>query len=327
MSPAPDTPVVVPVSPAADAPGPPTRVETLLARVMFVLAAVHLLLIAGLIHRAPSKQVTPVELAVLYAGLAALWPVFIGEAIIGVLRRDRSKPLRPVLLRAVLVSLMPPFRMGLTDPRVGKIWLPRLGWQERGKDLYKRLDRAFSGPMILFALLILPVLGLEYLQAERVKSTPGLALALDLGIAVIWIAFATEFILDVSAAPSPLTHAKEKWLDVAIVVLPMLEFVLTKVVDAAPLARLLRLGRAISPEQIARMQQLYRLRGLMTKAWQAFLILGGMSRLLGNVDEKRLRTVEGQITTLEEELAALRKEADELRAKIAVKAGTEAPQG
>jgi voltage-gated potassium channel len=294
---------------------------------MFVLAAAHLLLVAGLIHRAQQLQVTALEIAVLYAGLAVLWPVFVGEAIVGVLRRDRTKPLRPVVLRAVLVSLMPPFRMGLTDPRVGKIWLPRLGWQPPGKDLYKRIDRAFSGPMILFALLILPVLGLEYFRAEQVRNTPWLALTLHIGIAVIWVAFATEFVLESSAAPDPLTHVKERWLDLAIVVLPMLEFVLVKWVDAAPLARLLRLGRALSPEQLTALQQVYRLRGVLTKAWQAFLILGGMGRLLGNVDQKRLRAVEGQIATLEEELAALRKEADELRAKIAEKAGAEAPRG
>ncbi len=35
---------------------------------------------------------------------------------------------------------------------------------------------------------------------------------------------------------------KERWIDVAIVVIPMLEFV-TKWMDLAPLARLLRLGR------------------------------------------------------------------------------------
>jgi hypothetical protein len=283
---------------------------------MFALAAVYLLLVAGLIHRAQETLVTALELRILYGGLGLLWPVFAVEALVGVLRRDRSRSLRGAVLRALVVVALPPCRMGLTDPRTGMIWLPRIGWQPRGKDLYKRLDRAFSGPMILFAFLILPVLGLEYLRAEQVKSIPELALALHIGISVIWVAFATEFILDTSAAPKPLTHMKERWLDLAIVVLPMLEFVLTKWVDAAPLARLLRLGRAISPEQIARMQQLYRLRGLMTKAWQAFLVLGGVGRLLGDVDRKRLRVVETEIADLEERLAELRTEAAELQAKI-----------
>ena len=258
----------------------PTRFDTVRARFMFLLAFVFLLLIAGLVHRGTQKQVTQQELNIIYAGVLALWPVFVVEAVWGVVRRDRAKPLRPVLLRAFLVVLMPPWRMGQACPRTGLVWLPRIGWAQPGKELYKRVDRGFSGPMLLFAFLILPVLGFEYVRAEQVKNSPALALALHIGIAVIWVAFATEFILEGSVHPNFVKFIKERWLDAAIVILPMLEFILTKWVDAAPLARLLRLGRALSPEQLARMQQMYRLQGLMTKAWQAFLLLGGMGRLV-----------------------------------------------
>lgn len=297
----------------------PGLTVTWLARGMFALAALDLLLIAGLIHRAQEVEVTKFELRVMTIGLLALWPVFIVEAILGVYCRDRSRPRRPVVLRAVLVSLMPPFRMGLIEPRTGMIWLPRLGWQPRGKELAAKLERAFGGPMLLFAFLILPVLGLEYFRAEQVRSSAGLALALHIGVAVIWVAFAVEFILGASAAPNLLRFLKAKWLDVAIVVLPMLEFVLTHWVDAAPIARLLRLGRAISPEQIAGIQRMYRLRGLAMKAWHAFLLLGGIGRLMGDVDRKRLKELETRIEALEEELLELHKEAEELRAKIAAK--------
>ena len=321
MTPSPErmevaVPVVMAVTAISAPPPIPTPRETWLARVMFWLAAVDLLLIAGLIHRAQQAEVTLLERQFMLVGLAALWPVFLTEQMFGVVRRDRSRPLRPVVLRAVLVALFPPFRMGTPDPRTGLTWLPRLGWQVPDKSLYTRIDRAFSGPMIVFALLILPVLGLEFFRAEQVRSDPNLALALHLSVAVIWVAFATEFILESSTAPKPMAHVREKWLDAAIVILPMLEFLLTKVVDAAPLARLLRLGRALSPEQITAMQRVYRLRGLLTKGWQAFLMLGGMNRLLGHAEERRLRVVEREIAELEDHLNELRKEAEELKEKI-----------
>lgn len=297
----------------------PTAATTWLARGMFALAALDLLMVAGLIHRAQESEVTEAELTILTIGLAVLWPVFVGEAILGVCFRDRARPRRPVVLRAMLVILMPPFRMGLIDPRTGMIWLPRIGWQPRGKELATRLERAFGGPMLLFAFLILPVLGMDYLRREQVRTSAGLALALHIGVAVIWVAFAVEFILGASAAPNLVRFLKAKWLDVAIVALPMLEFVLTRWVDAAPLARLLRLGRALSPEQISGMQRMYRLRGLATKAWQAFLLLGGIGRLIGDVDRKRLKQIETRIEALEEELLELQKEAEDLRAKIAAK--------
>ena len=305
---------------AVPAPAEPTAYATLRARLMFVLAFVYLLLVAGLVHRATSKTVSQFELDVLYVGLLALWPIFVLEAAWGVYRRDPTARRKPIVLRAALVALMPPWRMALADTRTGLIWVPRIGWQRPGKELFKRLELCFSGPMLLFAFLILPLLALEYVRSEQVHETPALALALDVGIAVVWVAFATEFIFKASAHPKPYTFAKERWLDVAIVVLPMLEFVLTKWIDAAPLARLLRAGRALSPEQIARMQRLYRLQGLATKAWHAVLLLEGVSRLLGFTPEKRLAQIEEQIADLEDQLKDLHEDANEMRTKIAAKA-------
>ncbi len=310
------------LAPGAIPPGPsvtPTPGATLRARFLFALAFVHLLLVAGLVHRATSKSVTQWELDVMYVGLVALWPVFAVEAAWGGVRRDQLTPRRTALLRALLVVLMPAWRMALIDPRTGLIWVPRIGWQHPGKELFKRLELAFGGPMLLFAFLILPILLMEYLRADQVKELPALALTLDIGIAVVWVAFAVEFVFKVSAHPKPFAFAQERWLDVAIVVLPMLEFVLTKWVDAAPLARLLRAGRALSPEQIARMQRLYRLQGLATKAWHSFLLLEGISRLLGNTPEKQLAKLEAQIADLEEQLRDVRADADEVRRQIAEK--------
>jgi voltage-gated potassium channel len=286
---------------------------------MFLLAFGYLLLVAGLLHRATSKSVMHWEVEAMVAGLAGLWPVFVVEALWGAWRRGPSYPRRSAWLRAALVIAMPPWRMALPDPRTGLVWIPRIGWQRPGKELFKRLERAFSGPMLLFAFLILPILALEYVSGEQVREIPALVLALDIGIALVWVAFATEFVFKASVHPKPFAFAKERWLDAAIVLIPTLEFVLTKWVDAAPLARLLRLGRALSPEQIARMQRLYRLQGLATKAWHAFLLMEGVSRLLGFTPEKRLAQVEERIADLEEQLAEARQEADELRAAIAAK--------
>jgi hypothetical protein len=310
-----------------ETPKPPqeaaaTPRDTLRARFMFVLAFAHLLLVAGVLHRATSKHVTAWELDAMFVGLVALWPIFATEAVWGVLNRDRSKRGRPFVLRAALVMLFPSWRMALAEPRTGLIWVPRIGWQQPGKELFKRLELAFSGPMLLFAFLILPFLLLDHVSSESVHRTPALSLIVDIGIAVIWVAFATEFVFKASAHPKPFALVKERWLDVAIVALPMLE-VLTKWADVAPLARLLRLGRALSPEQIARMQRLYRLQGLAMKAWHALLLLEGVSRLLGYTPEKRLAQVEERIAGLEEQLKEARAEADELRAKIAARQAKE----
>jgi hypothetical protein len=302
-------------------------VRTGWARFMFWLAFFDLLLFAGLIHRAREEAVSQFELQVLSIGIFTLWPFFAAEAWIGFLRRDRSKPARSALLRALLVTFLPPYRLGTPHPRTCFVWLPRLGWQKPGKALYKRLDTAFSGPMLLFAFLILPVLILEYTLAKQVHSSPTFSLAVHIAVALIWVAFALEFILDSSVAPKPFEHIKKRWLDAAIVTIPLLEFVLTKWVDAAPLARLFRLSRAIAPEQLGRMQQLYRLRGMATKAWQAFLLLGGMGRILGPNYEKRLKQIDEEVANLEDQIAELKQEATEIQSKLAAVAKSASPTG
>lgn len=305
-----------PVAFAPAAPRP-TRWETVRAAVMFGLSFVYLFLTAGLIHRASTTSITRIEQDILFAGPLVLWPVFAAEAMWNYRRRDRTRSRWAALRRVLLVWLMPPWRMALVDPRTGLVWFPFWGWCEPGKELFKRLEKVFSGPMLLFAFLILPILIVEYVKSEQVQANPLLALGLDIGIAVVWVAFATELICKTSVHPKPWQFLRQSWLDVAIVVLPMLEFVLFHWVDAAPLARLVRLSRAISPEQIARMQKLYRLQGLLIKAWHALLLIESVARLLGITPEKRLAKVEQQIAELQEELAELHRLADELRAKIA----------
>lgn len=318
---APAAPELVPLTPAPD-----DRVRgwvKRLAPVMFGLAFVHLLAFAGLIHRADERyHVTGFEKVIIYGTLFGLWPLFVIEAWVGFAVRDRSRRAGPMFARAVVVCLFPPVRMGMIHPVSGLIWLPRLGWERPGKALLARLDRGFGVPLLLFALLVVPVLGIEYVWAEAVKGSPAFALVLHACLAVIWVAFATEFLLKVQASGAAVKYVKERWVDAAIVLLPTLEFVLTMWAEAAPIARLLRTARAVAPDQLARMGQMYRLRGLLMKGWHAMLALELFARLLGDNPRKRLARLEAEIAAAEEELAALRVEADAVRAKMTV-AGAE----
>lgn len=275
------------------------------------------MLIAGILHRVPSPLVTPVEVKVMTYGLLALWPIIAIETWVAFLIRDREvRPFLSGFLRAVWITLIPPLRMGMPCPFTARLWLPFLGWNDRGKRLEDRLERAFHVPMLIFALLVLPVLGFEFFRSEEVKSDPDLALALHISVAVIWIAFATEFVVKVASVRHPFIYSRDRWLDLAIVVLPMLEFALTSFAEAAPLARLLRISRAVAPEQLARMGQMYRLRGLMMKGWRAVLVLRVVAKVTGHSPEKQLRALEAQIAEVEEVLAEMRAQAEALRKRM-----------
>lgn len=289
-----------------------------LARGMFWIAFFDLLLIAGIVHRANSQDVSTIELAIMFYGHFILWAFIALETWITVALRNRVlRPLLPTVVRALFITIAPPMRMGMPCPFTGKLWLPIWGWCDRGKPLEDRLERGFHKPMLIFALLILPALGFEFIRADEVKANPMLALALQVGVAIIWVAFAFEFIIKVSAIRKPFVYSKERWLDLAIVLLPTLEFILTAWADAAPLARLMRLTRAMAPEQLARMGQMYRLRGLLMKGFRAVLVLRVISKLTGNTLTKQLRSLEVQIAERELALNDLRAQADIVRAKLA----------
>ena len=87
----------------------------------------------------------------------------------------------------------------------------------------------------------------------------------------------------------------------------MFEFLLAQL-QWTPLARLLRLTRAIGPQQLGKMSRMYRLRGLLIKGWQAMMLFGVVARLTGSTPEKRLRKVQLQIEAIEEQLADLREQ-------------------
>ena len=314
----------VSISAAEPTPSPSTHPwADRLAPVFFWLAGFHLLAFAGLIHRAVRWRVTGTEIDVILGVLLGLWPVFAIEAALTFLFRDRTRRLWPALVRVLAVIAFPPARMGFVHPVVGKMWLPWIGWQLEGKGLLRRLDRAFGLPLLLFALLILPILGIEYIWSETVEESPAFEMVLNICMALIWVAFAAEFIIKLEASGQPLKYAREKWLDAAIVLLPTLEFVLYWWTSASPVARLLRSTRAIAPDQLARMGRVYRLRGLLMKGWHALLALELFARIIGDNPKKRLSRLEERIAVAKTELVEMEAEAEVVRRVLAVRQPTD----
>jgi voltage-gated potassium channel len=162
--------------------------------------------------------------------------------------------------------------------------------------------------MIVIALLILPFLALEVYWKEQLPNHPGMKLFLDIGASVIWLAFAIEFILMLSVAPHKGRHCVQNWMDLAVVLLPLIEFL--------PLLRLLRLTRLMQLQQLSRMGRVYRLRGLLFKLWRAVLVLEMVQRLLRINPQKRLARLKELLAAKNEEIEDIKKEIDELEKRM-----------
>lgn len=283
-----------------------------LAAVIFLLALAFLVTLAGLLHRFPRLRWDEPEAIWILGGLAILWLIlFVDTAIRFRLRRG------PVtwkeLAGVTACSLVPALRLACrSSDRPNQIWLPVLGWRNIDGHQRRTLERFFSVPMIAFALMVLPLFVLEYYWAEQVHAQPVLALVLDIGTSLIWLAFTIELIIMVAVADRPILYCLRHWIDLAIVLLPL--------VDALPLLRLLRLGRVLRLEQLLRWGRLYRLKALATRGWRALFLLQIAQRLTARSPARRLQQLRELLQAKEEELADLRQEIAELEANIAQKA-------
>jgi hypothetical protein len=299
--------MTAPLDPAA-APDDARRTwDDRLAGPMFLLAALFLVVLAGLIHR--YHRATPLEANLIEGALGVLWLVFLAESALRFALRDpRRPPWRPLAVAAAC-TLVPPLRMGCRGlARPDQLWLPRLGWREVNGRLRRLLERAFSVPMIFFALMVLPLMALEYYKEEAIREQPALALWLDVGTSVIWLAFAVELILMVAVSDRPWRYCLLHWIDVAIVLLPL--------VLVLPVFRLLRLGRVLRLDQALRWGRLHRLQALVSRGWRAFLLLQVVQRLTGRSLERQLKQRQDLLRAKEEELTDLRQEIKELEDRI-----------
>jgi hypothetical protein len=296
--------------PAPAPPDCPAAWEDQLARPMFTVAVLFLVVLAGLFHRLPHEEIFEWEREGIETALVVLWLIVIGEAGFRLLRRPPATRLRRAVRQFLLIALVPPLRIGVPSQTcAGLLWVPYLGWREIDASLRKALERFFSVPMIVIACMILPLLLIDYKWREVIQENPALLLIFDIGVSVIWLAFATEFIVMVSVADSGWRYCLLHWIDLAIVVLP--------VVEALPLAGLLQKLNLLRLEQISRMGRVYRLQALAMKAWRSFLVLDVIQRLIGRKLEKRLETLQELLAAKEEEVAQLRKEIAELQVRMA----------
>jgi hypothetical protein len=289
---------------------PRRRWEDRLAAPIFVLALAFLVVLAGFIHRFPKLEPGDREIDLMVGALAILWIVFAADAVIRFLLRDRGRPAWEGLVRAGVAGLLPPLRLGSrSQVRANHIWLPGLGWQPIDAHLRRRLERFFSIPMILFALLVLPLFAIEQYWWAEVRTEWLLALWLDIGTAAIWLAFTVELIIMVAVSDHPVRYCFVHWIDVAIVVLPAVEIL--------PLFRLLRLGRVLRLEELLRWGRLHRLKALVARGWRAVLLLQLVQRLTMRSPERQLRRLRELLQAKEDEMADIRQEIAELEARIA----------
>ena len=237
--------------------------------------------------------------------LGLLYVVILGEAIVQA--RARGFGWR----RHLWYCLVPPLRIGGRDHvDGGRIWLPHLGWSRVDRVLQRRLDRAFGLPMILVALAVLPLFLVDHhWQHKAVSPSWHVLVFLWAGESLIWLAFAFEFIVMSSIASGKLRYCREHWIDLVIIVAPIVGFL-----------RLLRVARVLRLSNITRAARAYRLRGASQRMFRGLLLVTLVRQLLEGDPGKRLAKLRDELRDRERDLEQLRAEIAALEIRLAAEA-------
>ena len=279
------------------------NIDRRVAQPMFALAVLFLLLLAGTLHLGHSSDHAKLSHAgtICLIGLTLLYPLFLLEVVF----RWWAGALRGKMWW--LYAIFPPLRMGAKDVSNGEqLWLPLYGWVHVNETLEQQIEKKFSLPMILIALAVLPVMGVEHYYAEKVAGNQIFAFSLQLATAMIWLAFTLEFLLMISIVQQKFQYCKEHWIDILVILLPLVSFL--RFLRLARAGRMGRLTRLLKLQQLTKTARIYRLRGTMLRAYRAVLLLNVLGRLFRSSPEARLEQLSAELEEKELELAELRKQ-------------------
>lgn len=295
------------------------RLDIGLMPVMGWASVVFVLLLAGALPQLDEHYLPGGIVQACYIGMMVLWPAFWLEAAVRAAWINRPAFNRSRAIYLLLGCIVPPLRLGLQPANLpGRVWLPLAGFRKVGRPLARRMERALSAPMLVMALMILPVLALEFIFSRQVEASPALQLTLDLATRMIWLAFALELVVLVAASRDKIGYCVAHWIDVAIVILPLISFL--------RVLRLLRLSSVVRASRIGQIARTYRLRALGLRMLRALLLLRILERFSTRVAEKRIAMLESTVEKRQREIAELQEEIRELREHLAARQAEGEPQ-
>jgi len=243
----------------------------------------------------------------LFIALLIIWPLFWLEFVTNYTTVRNEDGSRKNQLQPFLACLVPPLRIGTVSTAWDdRLWLPSLTWQHPGRELSSLLTQIFSKPMLVIALLILPILLIEFAFKGIIQQYFWLRLLLHLATGFIWFAFTLEFIIMVSATDKKFKYIKQNWIDLVIILFPLISFLRT--------LRVVRLAKLAKVQKLSKLGRVYRVRSLGTKAMRALMMFEFINRVLRISPVKRLNKLKAEhddrtleLSELEERIASIEK--------------------
>ena len=251
-----------------------SRYDARVAPFAFYLGIISLLLIGAVVTALTEEDLSPFfqDLLPWLIGITGFFHL-LNAIDVGILflkrKRGSDKMHHEERNRRLLSLLFPPLRIGSRNITSAQyIWIPFWHWCKVNEGLFRDLKKSFVLPMIGIALLIVPVLLIEWKFLDYVKEEwPDLRIDLILESVqtFIWCAFTFEFLLMISISDRKFGYVKKNWIDLLIILLPFVSFL-----------------RTLRISQIARLKyatRSFKLRGVMTKARQGLIFVDFLQRI------------------------------------------------
>lgn len=276
--------------------------DELLAAPMFGATVLFLALFALTVQEFLTEQQfqSQTRLQVFFGLTLAMFPIFWLEAA---WHFYLASPRR---WSSLWVCLVPPLRLARRDMQSGtRMWLPLLGWRHVNEDLHHEVERALSGPMVVVALMILPLLAIDFVWTEQLKTERWLQVVVETGYSITWLAFTMEFVVMFSIVQKKFLYVKQHWVDLLIICLPLIAFL-----------RVFRLSHLVRLQHVTKATRVYRVRGVALRVWRGLLALDVISRLSRVTPEERISTLQQLINEKQREIGRLEAEIRTWQSKL-----------
>lgn len=291
-------------------------IEHIIAKVMFYLTIFFLSLVAiiiqylqidnGLDRLLFSQEIVTV--------LWLLWPLFFLERLFYLIFCHHKT--WKTYLNLFLITLIPPLRLAARrcDEQNSIWWNNR--WELVNKTLYKRIEKQFLYPILFISLFMIPFWISEILFSETIYTTYGLLYMMtNLGNALIWGLFVTEFTILISIAQKRLHYLITHWLELFIIILPMLA--LTRFLLIAKYLKISKSGYFLWFVKIQDILNIYRARSVLHRLIRILILINIVKRLYQRRNPKKyLVILRKKRLEKEEEILELEQEIDETESLI-----------
>lgn len=296
-------PTILPFTPSK--PWEPRGLDRTTGPLMFYASLLFMIFFSLMLHLEIDPD-DPGEWRWEFARLtAAMYWIFPAEALLHWLRGHR------LTAGHWLAALLPMFRSGCRDHEVAEfVWLPLSGWRRVEPELEKYLNVFFRWPMVIIAVLVVPIVAIEMLATEWLDESLVARRGLEALTSVIWVAFTLEFILMISVTPKKIKYVLRHWLEILVIALPMLAFLRTA-----------RLGRLARLKDLSKTVRVYRTRGLYARWWRAIVALELLDRVQRLDLDSYLASLEDQYEEKREEISRLEQKLEETRKELAARKG------